>query len=147
MRSAVLAGVLLLAFATTANAQWRGALSSRPAAPATTSRPPAPLPIFLPVWPQWGVVLLPETTTVSPPHIVEGGPTGGVQLDVLPWRAQVFVDGVLAGLVEEFRGYYQHLELPAGAHRIAIVATGYEPHVIDVVVVPGKTLTYRATLR
>jgi hypothetical protein len=90
--------------------------------------------------------MLPETTALSP-RIGDGAPAGGVQLDVTPWRAQVYVDGALAGRVEQFRGYYHHLELPAGAHTIAIVAAGYQPHVIDVVVVPGRTLTYRAALR
>jgi hypothetical protein len=93
------------------------------------------------------VVTLPEITTLSPPVVIEGAPKGGVQLDILPWSALVYVDGALAGRVEEFRGYYHHLELPAGRHAIAIVAAGAEPHVFDVVVVPGKTLTYRASLR
>jgi hypothetical protein len=70
-----------------------------------------------------------------------------VQLDVLPWSAQVYVDGARAGRVEEFRGYYQHLELTAGPHTIVLVAPGFAPHVFAVVVVPGKTITYRATLR
>jgi hypothetical protein len=99
------------------------------------------------VWWPWGVVMLPETTTLSRPSLVDSAPAGGVQLDVTPWAAQVYVDGALAGRVEEFRGYYHHLALPAGPHTIAIIAAGHEPHVIDVVVVPGKTLTYRATLR
>ena len=90
--------------------------------------------------------MLPEPSFESS-RIAEGGPTGGVQLDVQPWRAQVYVDGALAGRVEDFRGYYQHLELPAGAHTITIVAAGYAPHVVDVVVVPGKTITYRWSLR
>jgi hypothetical protein len=79
--------------------------------------------------------------------VIEGAPKGGVQLDVLPWSALVYVDGALAGRVEEFRGYYHHLELPAGRHAIAIVAAGAEPHIFDVVFGPGKTLTYRASLR
>jgi hypothetical protein len=91
--------------------------------------------------------MVPDFTTLAPPPIIAGAPTGGVQLDVLPWTAQVYVDGAPAGRVEQFRGYYHHLELPAGPHAIAIVADGYEPHVFTVVVVPGKTITYRASLR
>jgi len=72
--------------------------------------------------------------------------TGGVQLDVLPWRARVYVDGVLAGRVDDFRGYYHHLDLVAGAHQIAIVEQRYQPLIVDVVVTPGRTITYRATL-
>jgi hypothetical protein len=74
------------------------------------------------------------------------GPTGGVQLDVQPWRASVFVDGVYAGRVEDFKGYYRHLEVVAGPHQITIVEPGYLPLVFDVMVVPGRTTTFRGTL-
>ena len=73
-------------------------------------------------------------------------PTGGLQLDVQPWRAQVYVDGVLAGRVEDFKGFYQHLSVAAGPHQITIVETGYQPLVLDVMVTPGRTATYRGTL-
>jgi hypothetical protein len=77
---------------------------------------------------------------------LEEGPTGGVQLDVQPWRAAVFVDGVYAGRVDDFRGYYKHLELVAGSHQIVVVESGYHPLVIDAMVVPGETTTYRGTV-
>ena len=80
----------------------------------------------------------------APP--LEGAPVGGVQLDIDPRRAQVFVDGSYAGLVEDFSGYFHHLEVPAGPHDISIVASGYEPLSFRVIVSPGATLTQRATL-
>jgi len=73
-------------------------------------------------------------------------PTGGVQLDLVPWRAQVYVDGYYAGLVEHFKGYYQHLSLPAGSHVIDIFAQGYEPLEFEVNVTPGRTITYHGNL-
>jgi PEGA domain len=148
-RAAVGAAVLiLLAVATTVRGQGRGTLTSRPAMPTVAPRPGTGPPVrLLPLWWHWAIVTLPETTTPTPPRLAAGAPTGGVQLDVLPWSAQVYVDGELAGRVEEFRGYYQHLEIPAGPHVIAIVKPGYEPLVVDVVVVPGRTITYRGTLR
>ena len=76
----------------------------------------------------------------------DDGPTGGVQLDVTPWRARVYVDGVLKGRADDFKGYYHPLELVAGPHQITIVDEGRQPVVVDVVVVPGRTVTYRATL-
>ena len=97
-------------------------------------------------WP-WPVVMLPEITTSASARVLDGGPTGGVQLDVVPWSADVYVDGVRAGRVEDFRGYYHHLELPAGPHVIAIVKPGAEPLVVDVMVVPGRTTTFRGNLR
>jgi hypothetical protein len=77
---------------------------------------------------------------------LEGAPVGGVQLDIDPRRAQVFVDGTYAGLVEDFSGYYHHLEVPAGPHDIAVVSPGYDPLTFHVLVSPGATLTQRATL-
>jgi hypothetical protein len=58
----------------------------------------------------------------------------------------VYVDGYYAGLVDNFSGYYRHLELPAGLHRIDILLPGYEPQMTEVVVSPGRTITHRGTL-
>jgi hypothetical protein len=71
---------------------------------------------------------------------------GGVQLDVQPWRAQVYVDGTYVGVVRDFTGYYHHLEIGAGPHVIAIVTPDYEPLVLDVIVSPARVMTYRGTL-
>ena len=101
--------------------------------------------VFDPYW--W---LYPEVSDefvrplVTPPT----GPSlsGGIQLDVEPRRALVYVDGVLAGTVDQFKGYYQHLETSAGFHVIDFLAPDYEPLTVGVTVVPNKTTTYRAML-
>lgn len=151
MRPALAAGalfVLVFACATTMHAQVRGRLTSRLPAPATTPRPPAlPTVLALPLWSPWGIVQLPEGHQAGSLPIGEGAPTGGLQIDVQPWSADVYVDGTRAGRVEQFRGYYQHLDLAAGPHTIAIVADGYEPMIFGVMVLPGRTITYRATLQ
>ena len=82
---------------------------------------------------------------MSPP--LDEGPAGGLQLDVQPWRASVYADGKYAGRVEDFSGYYRHLELTAGHHEIVVVEPGYEPLVFETLVVPGRTSTYRGTLQ
>ena len=73
-------------------------------------------------------------------------PTGGLQLDVEPRRTLVYVDGIYAGVVADFSGYYHHLELTAGPHRVDFVSKGYQPQTVGIVVTPGQTQTYRATL-
>jgi hypothetical protein len=78
--------------------------------------------------------------------VLQGAPTGGVQLDVDPRSAQVYVDGTRVGVIRDFSGYYRHLELSAGPHLVTIVAPSYEPLTISVVVSPGHTLTYRGAL-
>ena len=76
----------------------------------------------------------------------DGRPMGGLQLDVEPRRALVYVDGRYVGIVGAFSGYYQHLELAAGSHLIELLAQDYEPLSAEVVVTPGRTTTFRGSL-
>ena len=71
---------------------------------------------------------------------------GGLQLDVEPRRAFVYVDGFLIGTVDQFKGYFQHLETTAGYHVIEFISPDYEPLMTGVTVVPNMTTTYRAFL-
>lgn len=96
---------------------------------------------YIPVWSVSGGTI----PTVFVP-LPEGAPMGGVQLDIEPRRAQVYVDGAHVGIVSDFSGYYQHLELVAGSHLVTIVAPSYEALTIQVMVSPGYTVTYRGTL-
>src|SRR2546427_648305 len=66
---------------------------------------------------------------------------GGVRIQGAPRDAQVFVDGYYAGIVDDFDGPFQHLDLEAGAHQIEIRAPGLPPLQYDVNVQPGQTLT------
>jgi hypothetical protein len=77
---------------------------------------------------------------------LEDAPVGGLQLDVEPRRAQVYVDGRHVGVVDQFSGYYHHLDLAAGWHHIEIVEPAYLPLTMAVLVSPGRTTTYRGTL-
>jgi hypothetical protein len=131
--------------ASPAAAQFRGSLTSRPSITSPHPRTPVAPLHSLPIWWNPASVWRPESLVQEPP-IGEQAPKGGVQLDIQPWSAQVYVDGTLAGRVEQFRGYYQHLELPAGPHTIAIVADGRDPLIVGVMVVPGRVVTQRATL-
>jgi len=95
----------------------------------------------------WPWYTLPPSGTYQralPPR--EGTPVGGLQLDVDPRRAQVYVDGSFVGLVDEFSGYFHHLDLPAGSHLIEIFESGFQPLILEMVVPPGRTTTYRGWL-
>ena len=72
---------------------------------------------------------------------------GGVRIDLPERDAEVFVDGYYAGIVDDFDGVLQQLNLEPGAHRIEIVLDGFEPVAFDVNVEPGRTITYRTRLR
>ena len=75
---------------------------------------------------------------------VPGYAYGGVRIQGAPEDAQVFADGYYVGIVDDFDGPFQHLNLQAGAHRIEIRAPGYPPVTFDVNVTPGQTITYHA---
>jgi hypothetical protein len=65
---------------------------------------------------------------------------GAVRIQGAPHDAQVFADGYYAGIVDDFDGVFQHLELEAGSHQIEIRIQGQPPLRYDVNVQPGQTL-------
>jgi hypothetical protein len=72
---------------------------------------------------------------------------GSLRIVDAPRDAQVFVDGYYAGVVDEYDGVFQHLNLEVGSHHIEIEALGYPPVAFDVYITPGHTITYRAPFR
>ena len=102
---------------------------------------------LLTLWPSAVVISVPTDAAAAIAVVpADGASLGGLQLDVQPWRAQVYVDGAYVGLVDDFNGYYHHLELVAGRHLIVIVAPNYQPLILDALVTPGRTTTYRGSL-
>ena len=70
---------------------------------------------------------------------------GGLRITDAPHEAQVFADGYYVGIVDDFDGVFQHLNLEAGPHRIEVRFPGYDDAIaFDVVIQPGRTITYRA---
>ena len=69
---------------------------------------------------------------------------GGVRIQGAARDAQVYVDGYYAGVVDDFDGTFQHLNLEPGAHRVEIRGQNAPPLAFDVNVRPGETITYRA---
>ena len=68
---------------------------------------------------------------------------GGVRITGLPRNAEVFADGYYVGLVNDFDGIFQHVNLEAGSHHIEIDLCQAEPIAFDVYVRPGETTTFR----
>jgi hypothetical protein len=69
---------------------------------------------------------------------------GGVRITGAPHEARVFADGYFVGIVDDFDGIFQHLNLEAGPHHVEIVLDGYQPVAFDVNIRPGETITFRA---
>jgi hypothetical protein len=76
--------------------------------------------------------------------IVPGRAYGAVRIVDAPRDAQVFVDGYYAGVVDDYDGVFQHLNLEPGAHRIEIQSPVGPPSAFDVRIFPGETVTYHA---
>ncbi len=87
---------------------------------------------------------------VPPPSYVSmrpGGAYGGVRIQGAPRDGQVFVDGYYVGIVDDFDGLTQHLNLEAGAHQIEIRLPGQQPIAFDVNVQAGQTITIHAGIQ
>jgi hypothetical protein len=81
------------------------------------------------------------------PYVVPSGVvTGGLRLEIEPKTAGVFVDGAYAGVVDDFNGHFQHLDLIPGAHRIEVRQPGFQPLTIQPYIQPDHTTDYKATL-
>ncbi|HEY2150861.1 MAG TPA: hypothetical protein VGH34_08640 [Vicinamibacterales bacterium] len=81
------------------------------------------------------------------PYVVPAGPvTGGLRLEVTPKTAQVFVDGYYAGVVDDFDGHFQHLDLTPGGHAIDVRADGFAPLTFNAYAQPDHTTDYKGAL-
>jgi hypothetical protein len=73
--------------------------------------------------------------------------TGEIKLKVKPKQAEVYVDGYFVGIVDDFDGAFQHLNVRAGQpHRIEIRRPGFETLSFEVNVEPGQTISYRGEM-
>jgi hypothetical protein len=72
---------------------------------------------------------------------------GSIRLRVNPSSAQVYVDGALAGTVDEFNGLNEHLDLEAGTHELELRAAGFQTYQKQINVSVGKTMTERVTMK
>ena len=71
---------------------------------------------------------------------------GSVRLDIDQKSASVFADGFYVGVVDDFDGIFQHLNLKVGEHHLEIAAGGYETLTFDVNIQAGRTITCRGLM-
>jgi PEGA domain-containing protein len=76
-----------------------------------------------------------------------GQPYGGLRIDLPQRDAEVYVDGYFVGTVDNFDGSAQQANLAAGPHQIEIRAPEFETIHFDVNIEPGRTITYRGSMR
>jgi hypothetical protein len=72
------------------------------------------------------------------------GGYGGVRIKDAPEHAAVYADGYYVGVVDDFDGTFQHLDLTPGTHHIEIRPAGQPVISVEVNIQPGETITYHA---
>ena len=81
-------------------------------------------------------------------YVAYGGSAyGGIRIEGVVRNAEVYVDGGYAGIVDNFDGSFQRLQLEPGTHSIEIRAPGVPPLAYDVNVQPGQTVTLHPNVR
>jgi hypothetical protein len=78
--------------------------------------------------------------------VMERLPKGYLNLQMQPGNAEVHVDGLYMGSVDDFRRIVPGRPLEAGAHRVEIRAPLHETKTFDVLIPPSQTVTYRTDL-
>ena len=66
-------------------------------------------------------------------------PTAGLKLLVTPRQTEVYVDGYLAGVVDNFDGTFQQLDLSPGEHDLELFLPGHRLVHKSLYLQPGKT--------
>lgn len=94
-------------------------------------------------WPGWGWWGGPAL--YAPPYAA-WGVTSDARLLVKPRNTEVYVDGALAGVVDQYDGVFQSLRLAPGTHRISLYLDGHKRFDTNVYVAPASTLKVRHTM-
>jgi len=71
---------------------------------------------------------------------------GKLRIQVKQRDAEVYIDGYYAGVVDDFDGVLQGLQLESGNYSVEVALPGFEPLQFDVHVTPGRTTTYKGDL-
>jgi len=68
------------------------------------------------------------------------------RIQVTPREAEVYVDGYFAGTVDDFDGFAQRLDVPAGEHEIQLYLDGYRTIREKILFRPGATYKIKQTM-
>ena len=118
------------------------------------SRYPAPPPVVAPgvyypgpfYYPSLYDHYMSATHAAFAPRRQSFAALGGLVLETVPDRAQVFVDGYYMGLAEDFGSRGGPMEVAAGAHRVELRAPGYETLAFSVMIAPNDLVRYRGDM-
>ncbi len=101
-------------------------------------------PFFWGGYPGW----YPGWYSAYPPYPAFWGPAyGSARLQVTPKQAEVYVDGYYAGVVDDFDGIFQRLDVPPGRHEVTLYLDGYKALHQRVLFRAGDTVKLKAELQ
>lgn len=83
---------------------------------------------------------------VAPVACEDAAPCGGLSFEINPATAQVWVDGVLTGVVDDFTATGAPLLLAPGDHYVELRLAGYRTASFDVTITAGEVTPYQGTL-
>lgn len=75
-----------------------------------------------------------------------GPASSSVRVEVQPKTAEVYVDGHLAGIVDQFDGFFQSLPVEPGGHDIAVYLEGYRSIVQRLYLSPGSSYKIKGVM-
>src|SRR5215831_19082652 len=81
-----------------------------------------------------------------PPYFYSGA-WASARIEVKPRDAQVYLDGYYVGIVDQFDGTFQRLDIPGGEHELAIFMPGYHTIREHTVFRPGQTYHFKEDLQ
>jgi hypothetical protein len=68
------------------------------------------------------------------------------RLEIKPRNAQVYLDGYYVGVVDDFDGIWQRLDLPSGEHEITVYLDGFQTYRQRTFFRPGQDYHFKAIL-
>ncbi len=89
----------------------------------------------------------PDDTAVPSSQPAPPIESGNLRLLIDPPAAQVYVDGIFVGTVEDAGSALAGLRIGRGLHRLELTAPGYETLTVDVSIEADRTITYRGEMR
>ena len=75
-----------------------------------------------------------------------GGYWASARLEIKPRDAQVYLDGYYVGVVDQFDGVFQRLDVPPGEHELVVYLKGDKPYRQKVLFRPGESYHFKAIL-
>lgn len=73
-------------------------------------------------------------------------PWSSARIEVKPRDAQVYVDGNFVGVVDQFDGVFQRLDVPSGEHEISVYMPGYHTYSERTLFRPGESYHFKTEL-